>query len=493
MRSFPTNQLALPARRAGGPAYRWLGDALRDAILEGRLQPGAKLPATRELATTYGLSRGTVVAAFDQLKAEGYLTGTVGSGTYVNDALPDELLNVRGVKRSRSQPPAQRALSDFARSVTPFRGLDPRRVRAFRANQPAVDLFPVDIWAQVASRHLRRATSAQLVGCDPLGYPPLQEAIADYLRTSRGVNCTAREVVIVSGVQEALDLVARVFLNPGDGVCMENPGYTGARRVFDAHSAKGHAIPVDAEGMKVPNASLNNIRLAYVTPAHQFPLGISMTVGRRLELLEWARASRAVIVEDDYDSEYRYSGRPLPALQGLDRNGLVIFTGSFSKVMFPSLRLGYLVVPADLVDLFSTTRSMTARHPPVLDQAILCDFIEGGHFGRHIRRMREVYAERLSVLMDAAHDKLGGLLEISPVEAGLQTVGWLNARIDAEATTRAAAKRDVELIPLSWYSRGGVARNGLQIGFAAVDRPEIKRGVSELAGVLESEMKRREE
>jgi GntR family transcriptional regulator/MocR family aminotransferase len=462
---------------------------LRAAILEGRLRPGARLPATRELAREYGLSRGTVVSAFEQLKAEGYVTGSVGSGTYVNRILPDGLLQVRG-KAGASVPtrPRPRAVSEFGLRVSPFPETGFRRARAFRADQPALDLFPTALWAQLAARRLRRATASDLLGCGPMGYRPLREAVADYLSTARGVNCVPEQVAIVSGVQEALDLVARVLVNPGDRVCMENPGYVGASLVFEAHGAKISALRVDAEGMELPGPRLTDARLAYVTPAHQFPLGISMSVARRLALLEWARNSGALILEDDYDSEFRYSGRPLPALQGLDRHGVVLFAGSFSKVMFPSIRLGYLVIPTDLVDSFAATKSVTSRHAPVLEQSVLCDFITAGHFGRHVRRMREQYAERLSVLMESARQRLAGLLEISAIEAGLQTVGWLGHGIDGESAAEAAAAHGVEVTPLSRYSRGNVATTGLQIGFAAVDPAEIRRGVRDLAMALEAEL-----
>jgi GntR family transcriptional regulator/MocR family aminotransferase len=291
-------------------------------------------------------------------------------------------------------------------------------------------------------------------------------------------------------VQEALDLTARLFLNPGDRVSMENPGYVGARMAFEAVGAKVSAVRLDDEGMKVRDQNLRGSRLVYVTPGHQFPLGITMSLSRRLELLEWARKSAALIFEDDYDSEYRYSGAPIPAMQGFDRNGLVIFAGSFSKVLFPSLRLGYLVIPPDLMALFAATISLTVRHAPLAEQAVLCDFITEGHFGRHLRRMREVYAERLSVLLEAAREKLAGLLEISNIEAGLQTVGWLCEGIDGESAAGAAAARDVEVFPLSRYTQGRVAREGLQLGFAGVDEREIRRGVQGLATVLEAESKK---
>jgi GntR family transcriptional regulator/MocR family aminotransferase len=357
--------------------------------------------------------------------------------------------------------------------------------RAFRADQPALDLFPITLWAQLAARRLRRATTDLLLGCSPMGYRPLQDAVADYLTTSRGVKCAPGQIAIVSGAQAALDLVARVLLDPGDRVCLEDPGYIGATRVFEALGARISAVSVDDEGMAIPSRRLRGVRLAYVTPAHQFPLGVSMSLPRRLALLEWANESGALIVEDDYDSEYRYAGRPVPALQGLDRDGRVLFAGSFGKVLFPSLRLGYLVIPPDLVDNFAATQSVTSRHAPLLDQAVLCDFIAEGHFGRHVRRMREVYAERRSVLLDSARERLAGLLEITGVEAGLQTAGWLCHGIGAEAAARAAAARDVDVTPLSRYTRARMPRDGLKLGFAAVDGEEIRRGVRDLAAALE--------
>ena len=363
-------ELALPPKDSAAPAYRWLYAALRAAILEGRLHPASRLPATRDLARQYRLSRGTIVNAVEQLKSEGYVQARMGSGTYVSNTLPDELLQVRNVatpslplKEQRHKP---RKISVYAKRVHLFPTFAPRPSRAFRPNLPALDLFPTTLWAQVAARRLRKVSTNFLLGCDPLGYLPLRQAVADYLSSSRGVNCVPDHVAIVSGAQEALDLVARLFLNPGDRVCIENPGYIGAETVFQSLGAKISHVPLDDEGMKLREATLRGARLVYVTPGHQFPLGITMSLPRRLQLLESARKSDALVLEDDYDSEFRYSGRPVPALQGLDRRGLVLFTGSFSKVLFPSLRLGYLVLPHDLVDRFSATLSITRRHAPLM-------------------------------------------------------------------------------------------------------------------------------
>jgi GntR family transcriptional regulator/MocR family aminotransferase len=487
-RQATTFPLAFPPREPGTTAGRWLYDALRSAILDGRLAPGLRLPATRDLARQYQLSRGTVVSAFEQLRAEGYVRGKAGSGTYVNDVLPDALLGIgarpRPASAGRSAAKAGIRLSEVARRTPSWPTTPQPRIRAFRANQPALDLVPAALWAQVAGRRLRSVTTRQLMGCPPLGYAPLREAVAGYLTSARGVHCSANQVCIVSGVQDALDLAARLFLDPGDRVAMEDPGYTGAALAFRALGAEIVALPLDAEGVTLPPRPLRNVRMIYITPAHQFPLGVTMSLSRRLALLAWAHAANAVIFEDDYDSEFRYSGAPVPALQGLDPDDRVLFAGSFSKVLFPALRLGYLVVPESLVERVGTVLGVSRRHGPVLEQAILADFIADGHFGRHIRRMREIYAQRLGVLLEEGRRHLDGLVTISDIEAGLQTVGWLADGLNAQDVTAAAAKRDVQVVPISEYAVMREPREALQLGFAAVDEVELKRGVRELARVL---------
>ncbi|MBZ0114840.1 MAG: PLP-dependent aminotransferase family protein [Thermoanaerobaculia bacterium] len=485
--------LTLPPRSAEGAIGRWLYDALRSAILDGRLRPGSRLPSTRQLAKQYAVARGTVVSAFEELSAEGYLDATIGSGTFVAKALPDQFLDVEEASDNEGVPTLpQRRLSALGHRVRQFENLPPRPAKAFRCNQPALDLFPTTLWAQVAGRRLRGATVQQLASCDPLGYQPLRVAIADYLGSARGVRCDSDQVAIVSGTQEAINLVARLFLDPGDRVAIEEPGYLGASLALAAHGAEVVPIPVDSQGMIVDTDALNNVSLAYVTPAHQYPLGVTMTLPRRLALLDWAHQTGALLVEDDYDSEFRYCGRPVPAMQGLDRQGQVLFVGSFSKVLFPALRLGYLVVPPDLVETLAALLSITARHAPVLDQAILADFINHGHFGRHLRRMRQNYAERLAALLEAGRQHLAGQLEISPIEAGLQTVAWLAPGLDGGAVAAAADRHHVEVSDLGLQPQFPLGdrtelprRHALHLGFAAVDPFEIQRGARALAAAID--------
>jgi GntR family transcriptional regulator/MocR family aminotransferase len=483
-------ELSLPPKDPGVPAYRWLYASLRAEILCGRLPAGTRLPSSRDLASQYGLARGTIINAFEQLKSEGYVGGSVGSGTHVSKVLPEKFFQVSADAVKPTWHRKRRAvISDYGRRARLFPGYENRPTRAFRANLPALDLFPMALWTKIALRCLRRISTRNLMGCAPLGLIPLRQAVAEYLSRSRGVKCVPEQVAIVSGVQEALDVTARLLLNPGDRVCLENPGYPGALRAFQAFRAQIFALGVDNEGIEIRHLPRQRVRLVYVTPGHQFPLGTTMSLARRLQLLEWTQKACAMIFEDDYDSEYRYSGRPIPALQGLDGGGSVLYAGSFSKVLFPALRLGYVVIPSDLVHHFEAIQSLTSRHAPMLEQLVLTDFITEGHFGRHLRRMREVYAERLSVLLEEARRRLAGLLEISGIEAGLQTAGWLSGGINAESVATAAAQRDVDVTALNRYRLGTAVPEGLQLGFAALEVKEIRRGMRELAIVLESEWK----
>jgi len=480
--------LALTPPKPGAVLFRWLCDEIRAAILDGRLKRGMRLPATRELAQRYRLSRGTVVTAFEQLHAEGYLEGEVGAGTRVNTLLPEDLLHAKRPPDGASHKLESRPiLSEYARRLMPFPEGTLPPPRAFRALTPAFDVFPLELWTQIAARRLRRATRSLLADVCPRGYRPLREAVADYLGSARGVKCSTDQVIIVAGIQQALDLAARLTVDPGDAVWLEDPCVPMIPAMFRALGAKIVPVPVDQCGLDVSEGRRRcpQARLAYVTPAHQFPLGAIMTVDRRLALLDWARRARALVFEDDYDSEYRYSGLPIPALQGLDQVGSVVYSGSFSKVLFPTLRLGYLVVPSNLIDKFAAARMIMDRHSSVIDQAIMCDFITEGHFGRHIRRMREIYAGRLAVLREAVEKKLGGAMRIGEVEAGVHTVGYLNHGISAVEVARLAARDNVEVVPLQAFTLKAPVPESLLLGFGAVDDRELRRGVDVLAAAIE--------
>src|SRR3954469_10242193 len=437
--------------------WRWLYTELRGAILDGRLKAGARMPSTRSLGMQYSLSRGTVVAAFDQLQAEGYTRTEVGSGTYVASGVPDGFLSATHKPAALAIPISKAAISKRAQQslkgveVTPAsRSIG----KAFRGYEPAIDLFPVDLWARVASRVLRRAPRSLYAHGNAAGYQPLRRAIAGYVGASRGVHCSPDQIIVTSGAQQALDLIGRFLLAPGDQVWMEDPGYSGALETLRATSASIIPVPVDGDGLivKAGRKLAPKAKLAYVTPANQFPMGVTMSADRRLELLRWAASANAWIVEDDYDAEYRYSGRPVAALQALDNSGCVIYVGTFTKMLFNALRLGFMVLPERLVEPFVAARTFVDRHPPTLEQAILAEFITEGHFGQHIRRMRQNYAERMEILKSVADKHLDGVLDVVHAEAGIRTLGWLKTwKSDREAARR-AREHGLEVEPLSVFT-----------------------------------------
>jgi GntR family transcriptional regulator / MocR family aminotransferase len=475
---------------ASMPLYRQLYSALRAAILAGRLKAGARLPSTRALAAEFGISRNTVMNAYAQLLAEGYVEGEVGSGTYVARTLPDDLLHARvSATHVPQQTQAGRMLSRRGALLGATRVPTPRfpgELKAFRPGVPALDAFPYELWARLVARRWRRPQRSLLGYGDPAGYRPLREAIATYLGEARAVRCDAEQVIVVAGSQQALDLTARLLLDEGDAAWIEDPGYLGARGAFLGAGATLVPVPVDGEGLDVAAGKARDpeARLIYVSPSHQYPYGVTMSLPRRLALLEWASRAAAWVLEDDYDSEYRYAGRPLAALQGLDSEGRVIYLGTFSKVLFPALRLGYMVVPPDLVDVFAAARALVDRHSPTLDQAALADFIADGHFARHIRRMRALYAERQAILVEATTHELAGALDVSPAEAGMHLVGWLREGMNDVEASRQATTHGVEAPPLSLYSLQPPRRGGLLLGYTAVGEKEIRDGVQRLAKAL---------
>lgn len=487
--ALPNGLIALDGE-SQTPLYRQLYESLRRAILTGLLAPGTRLQSSREMAEELNVSRNTVVNAYEQLLAEGYLEGQVGSGTYVSRALPEDLLNVKAITRSCTRVGANGlGLSDRGKIFAAFAPSVPRapeKVRPFQTGVPALDSFPFDTWSKLVARHWRRPDKSLLGYGEPQGHAPLRRAIASYLGLSRAVRCTPEQVIIVDGAQMAFDLIARVLLDPGDAAWMEEPGYPGARAALTAAGARLVHVPVDAEGLDVAaGAALEPaVRLIYVTPSHQFPLGMTMSLPRRLALLDWAGRAGAWVVEDDFDSEYRYEGRPLASLQGLDNDGRVVYVGTFSKFLFPSLRLGYIVAPPNLVDAFVAARATSGRHSPSVEQAVLTDFIEEGHFGRHIRRMRTLYRERQLALVEALRREAGDLLEVEPSDAGIQLVAWLPEGLEDGDVAREAAALGVESRPMSAFYAGEPGRAGLELGYAAFDEGELRRGAAKLSAAV---------
>jgi GntR family transcriptional regulator/MocR family aminotransferase len=479
-------EIALGPRTKGVTITRWLCDELRRAILEERLPRGTRMPSTRTFAAQYKISRRTVVTVYEQMHAEGYLAATTGSGTIVNSKIPEDWLggsSARPVAQLRKRP----AKGDSRPPLSEFESVRTARpARPFHPIASELAEFPMDLWARVSSRRLRRVPTTLLARGDVAGFRPLIEVVAAHLGSSRGVNRSADEIIIVSGVQQALDLVARLLIAPSDHVWLEDPGYSGAVDAFRRAGAEIIPVKVDECGFDPLLAARlsKKARLAYVTPAHQFVLGATMPVERRLSLLTLARQRSAYIFEDDYDSDFRFSGQPIPALQSLDRNDSVIFAGSFNKAMFPSLRIGYLAVPPTLVEPILKLRWQSDRYPPGLAQAVLCDFITEGHFGRHVRRMRELYAVRLEALHNCGNRYLAGILDLPRIEAGMNTPGRLVNGMASKQAHALATAAGIVSIPLDRFALHRRDLNGLLLGFAAFTEREIQESAKKLALAL---------
>jgi len=479
-------------RDADTPLHEQIDRAFRRAILEGRLVSGGRIPSSRALAEQLGVSRLTVVSAFEQLTAEGYLESRVGSGTRVTRALPgDRFKDQRpggrqpGVKGQLRQV----RLSQRGAAITAF---TPRREaqrsvpRPFRLGAPALDVFPYASWIRISTASRKRIGREFLGYGEPAGYRPLREAIAAYLGPARGVRCRAENVVILSGAQQGFGVALRLLTDPGDSVWVEDPGYAGARGAAVASGVRPIPIAVDEEGLTLKRKTESPApRLVFVTPSHQFPLGVTMSLARRLALLEWAAQSGTMIVEDDYGSEYRYTGRPLAALQGLDTLDRVIYVGTFSKVLFPALRLAYAVLPAHLVDAFSAVKGTLDGHPPLLEQATVAEFITAGYFARHIARMRALYRERQEALLEAARRRLVGLLDVRPTATGMHLVAWLPPHYDDCAVARAAGQAGIEVAPLSSFRVRASGAPGLILGFASSSASAIDIATATLAALLD--------
>lgn len=461
-----------PASRV--PYYLQIYEGFRDAILSGQLRAGQRLPSSRALAIELGVSRLPVVNAFDQLLHEGYVEGKIGSGTFVKDSIPDELGRVRAKPVTREKTVTAPAWN-FREGVGPF-----------RVSQPALDAFPNRIWARLVARHAKHFSVESMAYCDPVGNIDFREAIADYLRTARAVSCEAHRIIIVSGSQMALQVCARGLLSSTDVIAMEEPGYPGARDALLATGAKLAPIQLDEQGIDV--AALHRagagVRAVYVTPSHQYPLGMLMTASRRIQLLDWATRNKTWIIEDDYDSEYRYASRPLASLQGMDKASRVIYIGTFSKVLFPSLRLGYIVVPEPLFQSFATIRETLDIFSPTLFQHVLKDFIREGHFARHLRKMRALYELRRDALLRSIHAHAKNLLSPFNTDAGLHIAAFLPAKVDDVELVRQAIDQGIFGTALSTCYAGKTRRSGLILGFGGFNERAMQSAMQKFATLI---------
>ncbi|MBK5351485.1 PLP-dependent aminotransferase family protein [Pseudomonas sp. TH41] len=478
---------------------RQLYQALRVRVLDGRLASGTRLPASRDLAAALAISRNSVVRAYDQLYAEGFIEGRVGDGTYVAQ-LPQASLPVKKIAKrvatASSTPGAE--LPVVLSSTVVYSGALERveknhlatppsgPPRAFRVGVPAFDLFPFEVWAKLNAAFWRKPDLQQLCYGPPEGDARLRAMIAAYLRSSRGMQCTAEQIVITSGAQQGISLCAQLLVEPGDVVGIENPGYRAAGHAFAVAGARLQGVAVDSEGIDCAElTALGDCRLAYVTPSHQYPTGVVMSLARRLELLAWAERAQGWIVEDDYDGEYRYSGAPLAPLAALDRQGRVLYVGTFGKVAFPALRLGYLVLPPALVAAFSQRRAVDVRHSEVSTQAVMAEFMAAGHFQRHIRRMRRAALSRRNTLLAGWPQNIPGIGSLPSVAAGLHLTVAVESQARERELVEKAASVDVEINALSTYwladSQTPVdQRAGLVLGFAAVPEAAISAALGRL-------------
>lgn len=475
-------------RKAPKALHRQIYDAYRTAIIDGNLRPGQRIPSTRVLASELDVSRFPVLNAYAQLLAEGYFESRVGAGTVVSSSLPDQFTasGPTGARfaatRSGPRPVGRRALSLSPVERTPWL----QGWGAFGVGQVAFDQFPLQVWANLVLRRCRNADAKSFHYGDLKGSKTLRETIASHLRAARSLHCDAEQVMIVSGSQQALEISARVLLDPGSSVWVEDPGYRLVRDAFALTGCRLVPVPVDKEGLDVAAGikRCRKARAAFVTPSHQFPLGVTMSASRRFQLLDWAQNTGSWIIEDDYDSEYRYESMPIASLQGLDANARVIYIGTFSKVLFPALRLGYLVIPSDLVDRFLTIRRAMDLGPPIFFQDVLSDFIDEGHFARHIRRMRVLYRERRSALVDSISRELGSMVEVLGDEAGMHLAVTLpHGSRDVEIAER-AARQKLWMWPLSRSYLCEEARPGLILGFGSTAVDEIPRAVRKLRDLL---------
>ncbi|MGA8222562.1 MAG: PLP-dependent aminotransferase family protein [Candidatus Acidiferrales bacterium] len=466
------------------PMHRQVSEWFRRAILEGQLRPGQRVPSTRNLAAELKVSRIPVLSAYEQLLAEGYLETFVGAGTCVASSIPDDAFRpAKGKIRDGSAHLAQgKAPRRTSRRAALLR-MPPQPwlniLGAFRVSLPALDHFPIRAWSKLVNRHLRNPPREMMAYGNSKGFMPFREAIAEYLGAVRAVRCEPSQILVTTGSGLGLQISAQVLLNSKERVWMEEPGYPGARLALMTVEAQLLPVPVDEEGLNVREGIRRgrSAQAVYITPSHQYPLGVTMSATRRMLLLNWAVRNGAWIIEDDYDSEFRFGARPIASLQGLDDDARVIYVGTFSKVMFPALRLGYVVVPKDLVPAFSAVRAATDDFSSTLYQVVMTDFIREGHFARHIRRMRILYRERRTALVQAIREQMSDLLEVIGAEAGMHLVALLPPGISDREVSRKATQMSISAMPLSSCYSKPPARGGLILGYGGADAQQIYDGI----------------
>ena len=477
-------------RDADKPLHRQLYENLQKEILEGRLPPGTRLPPTRELASELSLSRNTVGRAYEQLVDEGYLESKIGSGTRVTLTLPEQMLNVDVAESEEQQVLQERdikfskrgeaimATSMSAEGQKEAQYWGSGRARAFSPALPALDAFPMKVWEKCLHSSLRELDPRDSGYQDVMGYEPLRQELANYVQIARGVRCSPDQIMITNGTQHALSLICNLLLDEGDDVWVEDPSFSGIQVALKAQMANLIPVHVDEEGLVVEEgiAKAEHARMVYISPSHQYPLGVTMSLTRRLQLLQWAQEHSAWIIEDDYDSEYRYEGYPLSALQGLDTSGQVLYIGTFSKVLAPSLRLGYLIVPHALVDALKTARRVSDRGQSLLVQVTLSQFIKEGHFARHIRRMRALYVKRQELLIKEINKEGQDILTVEPHAAGLHLIAWLDnpkSNISAIDLSQRLLDEGIDAPSLSRFAFSDLGREGLLLGYTAPEHEII--------------------
>ena len=478
---FP--HLILPAGQIKDGLY----SALRDAVLDGRLSSGTKLPSSRALAEMMSISRNSVLAAVERLLDEGYLVTKPSSGTYVADIIPDQLIHIQQDLRqpSRSQPQRLNINPHIASLLPAWRqqNISGQGKKIFHVGVGCVDLFPHQLWGKLLGRAWRQSRSQLGQQHDCRGYLPLRQAICGYVRSTRGLNCNEQQILIVNGTQQAIHLAAYALLQPQDQVCLDEPGYDAALSIFRSFGLQVHPAGSDDEGMKIPEliSRYPESRLIYTAPSHQFPLGGTLSLSRRFALLEWAASRQKWIFEDDYNSEFRYGTHPIQALQGLDQQQRVIYSGTFSKMMFPEFRLGFMVVPEALIETFSFAKYHTDTRSSYLEQAALALFIQEGHYARHVRKVRKACHERQQALIAALQQFLPEVLAVQPTDSGIHLVCWLKGGWTEQRFIEKCAEADLAVQPLSRYCQSAHAKAAVLFGYAAHAPDEIRANIAKLA------------